>query len=145
MAASAGTELEVVQRFWALYQGRRWREAQALLAPQAVCNWWASGERFVGAAAIVHVNAVYPEGWRIHLLALNALGPGRVHSLVRVEHGAAVVYANSFFALSHGLITSLDEYWCDVLAPPSWRQSGLLPGLQPLPADQRAGLDLQLC
>lgn len=141
-AVAAAPEPALVGRFWAFYQARRWGEALALLAPEAQCRWWASRERFEGAAAIVHVNAVYPEGWRLHLLALNPLGPGRVHSLLRVDHGAAQFYANSFFELREGLIVGLDEYWSDVQAPPAWRAPGLLPGCAPLVPDDRPGLDL---
>ncbi|QPF76087.1 nuclear transport factor 2 family protein [Roseateles sp. DAIF2] len=135
-------ESALVRRFWALYQARRWAEAQALLAPEACCTWWATRERFIGAAAVVHVNAVYPEGWTIRLLELRALSAGRVHSLVRVDHGEASFYANSFFTLEGGRIAGLDEYWSDVQAPPSWRQG--LPGRGDLPADMRPGLDLSL-
>ena len=137
-------ELELVRRFWALYQARRWTEAQALLSPTAECRWWSTGERFIGAAAIVQVNAIYPEGWTIRLLELNRLDAGRVHSLVRVDHGDAVFYANSFFLLKDGLISALDEYWADGQPAPAWRTPAALPGLEALPADQRPGLDLAL-
>lgn len=137
-------EAALVRRFWALYQARRWSDAQALLHPEAHCNWWATAERFQGAAAIVHVNAIYPEGWVLHVLELNPLGAGRVHSLVRVEQGGQVFYANSFFQLKQGLIQSLDEYWSDQAPAPSWRLDGQLPGLQKLGPDLRAGLSLDL-
>lgn len=135
-------DLALVRCFWALYQARRWGDAQALLAEDASCTWWSTRERFTGAAAIVHVNAIYPEGWRIHLLELHRLDAGRVMSLVRVDHGSASFYAHSVFAVSGGRITALDEYWADVAAPPAWR--GQLPGRDMLPADQRPGLDLGL-
>ncbi|MBT9491823.1 MAG: nuclear transport factor 2 family protein [Paucibacter sp.] len=148
-------ELALVRRFWALYQARNWSAAEALLHPQAVCKWWATSERFDGAAAIVHVNAVYPEGWTIHLLELNALdgsiGLGsqvgtvrRVHSLVRVEQGSQAFYANSFFSLAQGLILAIDEYWADTQPAPAWRLNGDLPGASALGADVRAGLPLKL-
>jgi hypothetical protein len=148
-------DLNLVQRFWALYQAREWGAVQALLHPEAHCQWWATAERFEGAAAVVHVNAVYPEGWTIHLLELNALGTGgqasadaqsrrRVHSLVRVDHGAQSFYANSFFSLERDLIVSIDEYWSDTQAAPAWRQNGSLPGLIPMAVDQRQGLSLQV-
>ncbi|MDC8770106.1 hypothetical protein [Roseateles albus] len=150
-------DLNLVQRFWALYQAREWAAAQALLHPEACCQWWATSERFEGAVAIVHVNAVYPEGWTIHLLELNALGAAgqasasadaqsrrRVHSLVRVDHGAQSFYANSFFGIERDLIVSIDEYWSDTQAAPAWRQNGSLPGLIPMAVDQRQGLSLQV-
>lgn len=142
--AAPDAALDTVHRFWACYQARRWAEAQALLAPQAICRWWTTGERFEGAAAIVHVNAVYPEGWALHLLELRALAAAQVHSLVRVDHGDAQFYANSFFQLSDGRIASIDEYWSDVQAAPGWRQDGALPGRHAMPRDQRGGLDLRL-
>ncbi|MFN5049170.1 hypothetical protein [Roseateles sp.] len=145
-APATGPEAEeraLVQRFWALYQARRWGEARELLHPQACCQWWATAERFVGAAAVVHVNEIYPEGWSLHLLALHSLAPGQVLSLLRVDQDGRSFYANSYFQLKGGRITALDEYWSDVQAPPAWRQSGL-PGRELLPPDRRQGLSLAL-
>ena len=136
---------EQVHRFWSLFQARRWADAQALLNAQACCLWPVTRERFVGPDAIIHVNAVYPEGWSIHLLALNALADGRVHSLVRVDHGPASHYANSFFSLdANTLITQIEEFWSDVQEPPAWRTAPgqPLPGWSRLPADVKPGLDL---
>ncbi len=140
----AGEGPALVQRFWALYQARRWAEAQALLAPPAECLWWATQERFRGADAIVHVNAVYPEGWTIHLLDLQALADGRVLSLVRVDQDGHSFYANSYFHVRDGLIQQIDEYWSDVQAAPAWRRDPLAPlvGRSALPADRRHGLPL---
>ncbi|HLO94270.1 MAG TPA: hypothetical protein VK195_08130, partial [Burkholderiaceae bacterium] len=109
----------LVQRFWALYQARRWADAQALLAPPAECLWWATQERFRGADAVVHVNAVYPEGWTLHLLDLQPLPDGRVLSLVRVDQDGHSFYANSYFHVREGLIQQIDEYWSDVQAAPA--------------------------
>lgn len=149
--SACAADLSLVRRFWALYQARKWTEAQALLHPQATCQWWATAERFEGAAAIVHVNAVYPGDWTIHLLELNALsgesdgGQGRrVHSLVRVDQGERAFYANSFFSLELGRITAIDEYWADAQAAPDWRLNGVLPGCKPSGADGRQGQSLAL-
>jgi ketosteroid isomerase-like protein len=132
----------VVHRFWALYQARRWSEAQALLAPHAECLWWTTQERFRGAAAVVHVNAVYPEGWSIHLLDLQALKDGRVLSLVRVDQDGQSFYANSYFHVRDGQIQQIDEYWSDVQAAPTWRRDpqAPLPGASTLPPDRRHGM-----
>ena len=129
-----------IHRFWALVEARRWDEVRALLSPAAQAVWWVTRERFDGAAAFVHVNAVYPEGWAIRLLECNSLPDGRVHSLVRVDHGEASFYANSFFTLEAGLIVRIDEYWSDVQAAPPWRDE--LPGRVKLSADTRPGLPL---
>lgn len=136
-------DLALVGRFWALFEARRWPEAQALLDVDAQCTWWATRERFRGAAAIIHVNAVYPEGWTICLLELNRLGADRVHSLIRVNHGESAFYANSFFGLREGRIEALDEYWSDVQPAPAWRKPQTLPGLELLPPDARPGLGLR--
>lgn len=133
--------VEVVRGLWALFQARRWQEAQGLLAPDAVCTWWATGERITGAEAVIHVNAVYPEGWEIQLIEVNALADGRVHSIVRVAlAGGPTVYANSLFTLRDGLIASLDEYWSTVEAPPAWRDNTGLPGWSRLPPDTRGAV-----
>ena len=103
-----------------------------------MCRWWATGECFEGAAAVVKVNAVYPEGWTIHLLELHALAPERVLSLVRVEQAGVAFWAHSHFRVDEAGIASIDEYWSDQAEAPSWRQ-----GLgQRMPADDRPGLPL---
>lgn len=144
-AGDCGAEA-LVQRFWSFYQARRWAEAQALLAPHAECLWWATQERFRGAPSVVHVNAVYPEGWSIHLLDVQALKDGRVLSLVRVDQDARSFYANSYFHVRDGLIQQIDEYWSDVQAAPAWRRDpqAPLPGATTLPPDRRCGLPLTL-
>ena len=142
----ASSAFTLLHRFWALFQARRWAEAQALLAPGACCQWWATRERFEGAASVVHVNAVYPEGWQIFLLELNELPDGRVLSLVRVDHGERSFYANSYARVDGGRIQSLDEYWSDTQPPPAWRNDPAqpLPGRQAMPLDTRTGLSLTL-
>jgi len=137
------TGVEVVHRLWALFQARRWLDAKRLFTPDAVCTWWATGERLSGAEAIIHVNAVYPEGWEIHLIEVNALADGRVHSIIRVPiAGGPTVYANSLFTLRDGLIASLDEYWSTVEAPPAWRDGTGLPGWLRLAPDTRGVVPL---
>lgn len=132
--------LRRVGRYWAAIQARDWALAQSQLAPEAVCRWWATGECFEGAAAVIRVNAVYPEGWTLFLLELEPLGADRVLSLVRVEQEGRCFWANSHFRLGEAGIAAVDEYWCDQAAAPAWR-SGLH---QPLPPDTRSGLPLEL-
>jgi hypothetical protein len=137
--------VEQVRRFWSLFQARRWADAQALLSGQACCLWPVTRERFDGPGAIIHVNAIYPEGWSLHVLALNALADGRVHSLVRVDHHQDGFYANSFFGFdAAGLILQIEEFWSDVREPPAWRTDPALPlpGHTRLPVDDRRGLEL---
>lgn len=132
--------LRQVGRYWAAMQARDWALARAQLAPDAVCRWWATGERFDGADAVVRVNAVYPEGWTIFLLDLQLLADGRVLSLVRVEQGGRRFWAHSHFLLGEAGIRAIDEYWADQAEPPPWR-----PGLsEALAPDTRPGLGLDL-
>jgi len=142
----AGPASTLLHRFWALFQARRWAEAQTLLAPEAHCQWWATRECFDGAGAVVHVNAVYPEGWQIFLLELTELPDGRVLSLLRVDHGGGSHYANSYARVEGGRIQSLDEYWSDTQPPPAWRcdPAQPLPGRREMPFDTRTGLPLTL-
>jgi hypothetical protein len=86
-------------------------------------------ERVLGADSIIHVNAIYPEGWTIHLVDCNVLLDGRVHSIIRVDHPPHRFYATSLFTIS-GQIESITEYWSTVETPPHWRTSGNLPGYQ---------------
>ncbi|MCA0177712.1 MAG: nuclear transport factor 2 family protein [Proteobacteria bacterium] len=123
--------LTIAQQLWALYQARRWREARELFAPDAICDWPATCERYTGAEAIVHVNAVYPEGWTIHLLDAQPLPDGRALTLVRVDQAGQSFYATSFFTVTDGHITGLIEYWADTQTPPAWREG--LPGRSLLP------------
>jgi len=122
-----------VRALWQAFEARDWAGAQALLAPDAVCDWWASAERLTGAAAIVGVNAAYPEGWHIELLAIDELVDGRIHSLVRVDHGPQSFYANSFFRFdAEDRISAIEEFWATLEEPPAWREG--LPGVSRLPA-----------
>ncbi len=145
MSADAGGP-PLVRRYWSLIQARRWADVRALLATDAQCLWPVTRERFAGAAAIAHVNAVYPEGWVIRLLELNALADGRVHSLVRVDQGVASFYANSFFTFTAERIAAIEEFWADVQPPPAWRldTNNPLPGHEHMLIDRRAGLDLSI-
>lgn len=129
MSAAA---IAAVRGLWQAFEARDWAGAQALFVPDAVCDWWTSGERFTGAAAIVGVNAAYPEGWRIELLAIDELVDGRIHSLVRVDHGAQSFYANSFFAFDgENRISTVEEFWATFEECPPWRDA--LPGRTRLP------------
>lgn len=133
--------LRRVGLFWALYEARDWAQAETLLHPQASCRWRATRERFDGPAAIVHVNAVYPEGWSIRLLELHRLGPDRVMSLVRVDQDGQSFWAHSHFRFEQEWIAQIDEYWSDAAAAPDWREG--LPGRSLTPADARPGLPLE--
>ncbi|MEP7098861.1 MAG: hypothetical protein ABI781_00035 [Burkholderiales bacterium] len=112
---------------WTLFQARDWAGARRLFNDQATLTWHASGERLLDADAIIRVNAIYPEGWSICVIEVNALRDGRAHSIVEVRHGAIRFLANSLFRFdANGLIASVDEYWATVEAPPAWRTADLI-------------------
>ncbi len=129
MSVTEPREADLVRGLWAAYQARNWPGARSLLDPDARCTWWTSGERYLGAEAIIRVNANYPEGWRIHMIAVEPLADGRVLSLVRVDHPPVTHYAHSWFGFTGGArlrIASIDEFWAEVVPPEAWREG--LPG-----------------
>jgi GNAT superfamily N-acetyltransferase len=122
----------VVRSLWSRFQARDWAGARRLLHDQAVLTWWATAERLHGGDAIIHVNAVYPEGWTIHPLGFNLLQDGCVASWVRVDHGLQSFLASTVFRVRHGLIVQADETWATCEAAPAWRDPSVLPGLERL-------------
>ena len=114
-------------RLFLLYQARDWHGARSLLCDSAVMCWHSSGECFSGGDAIIHVNAVYPEGWRITLLEDNLLTDARVHVIAAVDHHEQRFLVNSFATLTDdNRIVRLDEYWATCVEPQRWRV--VLPG-----------------
>lgn len=120
--------LDVVAAWWSGLQARNWAGVRDLLDERAVAHWWSSGERFDGAEAIVNVNAVFPEGWSIHPLAMSMVDDGRVLAFLRVDHGEAHFLATSLAAVEDGRIVAFDESWATFEAPPAWRRDGRLAG-----------------
>ena len=107
-------------------QARDWPGARALLADQATLHWPASGEHLLDADAINRVNAVYPEGWALHILEVTPMQDGRVHSMVAVRHGAQRLLAHTLWRFDGRLIARADETWATVQAPPDWRNAATL-------------------
>ena len=110
-----------VQALWAHFQARDWAGARALLADDAQLYWRASGEHLLDADAIIRVNAIYPEGWALHIHEVTPLVDGRVHSLVEVRHGAQRFLAHTLWRFAGGLISHGDETWATAEPPPAWR------------------------
>ncbi len=138
------TRVATVASLWASFEARDWAGARRLFADDASMTWHASGERLLNADAIIRVNAVYPEGWSIHVIEVNALQDGRVHSVVEVSHPPGRFIANSLFRFDAQRIAQVDEYWSTVEAPPAWRTAdvigayerlGILAGTEPTRAD----------
>ena len=113
---------DLVHELWRLFEARDWDAAEALLAPDFVCEWPHSGERMRGAASFVAVNREYPEGWSIRVRWVIAQGD-QVVSEVDVVHGEKTFHAASFFTVAGGKLARATEYWVEAghEAPPAWR------------------------
>jgi GNAT superfamily N-acetyltransferase len=111
----------LVRCLWACFQARDWAAARALLADDAQLHWLASGEWLLDADAIVRVQAIYPEGWTIHVREVTPMADGRVHSLVQVDHGEATFHAHTLWRFAGALIAGGVETWATAEAPPAWR------------------------
>jgi hypothetical protein len=123
-------QLAAVHALWSSFEARDWPAARRLFADAATLTWHTSGERMFNADAIIRVNAIYPEGWNIRVIEVNALQDGRVHSIVEVKHPPNQFIANSLFRFEHNLITQIDEYWGTVEAPPEWRNAAAIGAYQ---------------
>ncbi len=124
--ATVENRCAAVERLWLAVEGRDWIAARGSLVDHCTMTWPASGERFLDADAVVRVNAVYPEGWALRVVEINALADGRVHSVIEVRHGRARYLANSLFHFDGAFIDGIDEYWATAEAPPAWRDAATL-------------------
>jgi len=84
-------------------------------------KFFTSGEHFDDADAAIRVQAIYPEGWAIRVIEVNALADGRVHSAIEVTHGEMRFFANSLFRFDGERIAEITEYWATFEPPPEWR------------------------
>ena len=121
MNGDAATRARCIEALWTRFEARDWAGARHLFADTATLTWHATGERFLDADAIIRVNAIYPEGWRIRIVEINPLLDGRIHSVVEVTHGAQRFLANSLFRFDAELIAEVHEYWAAAEVPPAWR------------------------
>ncbi|HSI57477.1 MAG TPA: hypothetical protein VLA16_07970 [Ideonella sp.] len=138
---STSTAVDAVHSLWALFQARDWAGARALLHDDATMHWVASGEHLLDADAIIKVNAIYPEGWSLHVISVDGLANGDVHSIVEVRHGESRFFANSRFQLDAGpgrLIRQITEYWATFEAPPAWRTAEAIGAYRREPLDKNS-------
>jgi GNAT superfamily N-acetyltransferase len=130
--APARNPLQVVRDLWALIQARQWMAVRLLLHDNMQVQWWATGETLVGADTFIAVQAMYPEGWTVHLLDVRALQDGRVQTFAHVVHPPRHHLAQSTFRVRNGLIVAGNELWATCEAPPAWRVSQHFPGIHPM-------------
>ncbi len=119
-------QLATVHALWSSFEARHWSAARRLFIDDATLTWHTSGERMLNADALIRVNAIYPEGWNIRVVEVNALQDGRVHSIVEVKQPPNRFIANSLFRFEQHLIAQIDEYWSTVEAPPDWRNTAAI-------------------
>ena len=120
----------LVRTLWANVQARDWPALRAMYCDAATMHWPCSGERFLDADAIVRVNAIYPEGWSVRIVSVDALADGRVHSVVEVTHAAKRFFANSIFRFDGARVAAVEEYWAGVEPPPAWRNASAIGAYQ---------------
>ncbi|MFH9554601.1 nuclear transport factor 2 family protein [Streptomyces sp. NPDC051445] len=114
---------EIVHALWERMQARDWSGLRDLLAEDLVVEWPVSGERIVGRAHYVRINAEYPEGWSIRVLRVVAEGD-QVVSEVEVPHETMGVHrVASFWTVRDGRVAAGREYWSELGSDPSpeWR------------------------
>lgn len=111
----------LVRALWACFEARDWAAARALLADDATMHWVASDEFLDDADAIIRVNAIYPEGWRIQVGEVVGLNDGRVLSVIEVFQDGKRFIAHSLWTFAAGRIAACRETWATAEAPPAWR------------------------
>jgi len=116
----------LVRTLWACFEARDWAGARTLLADDACLHWVASDEYFDDADAIIRVNAIYPEGWRIHVREVTPMADGRVHSMVDVCHGEQHFIVHSLWSFAAGRIAAVSETWATAEPPPAWRTAAAI-------------------
>ena len=127
----------LVRTLWAHVQARDWVAMRAAFASDAVMDWPCTGERLLDADAIVCANAIYPEGWQIRIVAVDALADGRAHSVVEVTHPPQRFFANSTFRFVGSQVAAAEEYWATVQTPPEWRNAATIGAYERTPPESR--------
>ncbi|MEO5771291.1 MAG: GNAT family N-acetyltransferase [Burkholderiaceae bacterium] len=125
----------LVRTLWAHVQARDWAAMRAAFASDAVMDWPCTGERLLDADAIVRANAIYPEGWQIRIVAVDALVDGRVHSVVEVTHPPERFFASSTFRFIGSQVAAAEEYWATVETPPEWRNAATIGAYERIAAE----------
>lgn len=109
---------------WRCFEARDWDRARAELHEEFVCEWPATGERFVGADAFVAMNRAYPDvGWHVEVQRIVDAGD-EVAAEVRVPSDDALDWCSGFYTLRDGRIWRAVEYWTrrEPEPPPAWRE-----------------------
>jgi ketosteroid isomerase-like protein len=116
--------VEVVEQLMERIEARDWAGTAALLHPDVVVEWVATGETFRGASTFVSVQSEYPEGWNVHPIRFVAAGRVVVSEIDVPQVGVGLFRAVSIWEVEDGLIVSGREYWTSPGSeqPPEWRR-----------------------
>jgi len=114
---------EIVESFWAAMQDNDWERAAAHLAADCAIDWPCSGERIVGRADFVVVQAGYPTNtgrWSFDVHRIVADGDVVVSEVTAIdgEQSARVV---AFSIVEASRIAHQIEYWPIPYEPPAGR------------------------
>jgi hypothetical protein len=111
----------VIQEYWRLLEQRAWEPWSLLLAPDFVCEWPQSEERFDRQEFLL-VNRHYPGDWHVTVRSIHDAGEW-VISEAEVELDGRIDRAVSFFRLCEMKIVALREFWPEPFSVPEWRKN----------------------
>jgi ketosteroid isomerase-like protein len=120
---------EIVRELWERMQARDWPGLGDLLAEDVVVEWPVSGERIVGRANYVGVNAGHPDGWSVRVLRIVADGDAVV-SEVEIPYEAQGMHrVVSLWTVEDGRIVAGREYRTERGSGPApeWRSAYVQP------------------
>jgi hypothetical protein len=112
----------VVQEFWRLMAKNDFRSVASVLAPGFTLEWPQSQERVRGAENFVRMNQEYPAHGPWQFVINRLVGDAsQAVSDVLITDGIQNARAISFFAIEHGKIARLVEYWPEPYQAPANR------------------------
>lgn len=122
--APARTTREVVERFWATANERRWDEFAALLCPDMSYHVPQTRERAEGREGFVDVFRTWPGDWVVHVETQVADENG-AFTAIRFVAGESEERGISHFEFRDGRISRVTDWWPASYDPPP-RQSAWL-------------------
>lgn len=115
-------QINLVRRFWGLFNDQKWDEAMLLLHINFVAEWPQSRERMIGPKNFIDVNRNYPGNHKIEIVHALEVG-NKIITVVWIEADTGQkTYANSYFDIENGKIQKLEEYWAEPYLAPEWRK-----------------------
>ena len=110
----------LVAELFRRFQGRRWDDAEELLAKDFVAEWPQSRERFSGRDRYLGMNRAYPGDWHIEVRSVEGRGD-RVFSHVTLTLGEVREHMASIWAVREGRLAHELSFFGEEYEPPAWR------------------------